>query len=263
MGQEPEFKKNIWGYDRDSVQNYVSDVQRSEAALQDKVDHITQTRSELEYQIEEFRQKLQDSQKNLNGEIGKNQKLNQMIRFLQEEIDRQRRISDRQEKEFYQVQQENTKLTCQMQEAQDKGRRYDEAAASIGSAIIQAQQTATKIITDASTRVEDLTLQADQMAKDLLLDVRDMYQNFVDFRSDVNKMIKQMDAQFADIEDRMLQTGENMLRFRQNLPEIPSREEAQEEEVPDEDVLEANPEEPEEEIVEEVSAKPQEDLQLL
>ena len=243
MGQEPDFKKNLWGYDRDSVHDYVTDVQRSEAALQDKVDSITRTRAELEYQIEEFRQRLQASQEDLNGEKGKNQKLNQMIRFLQEEIDRQRRVSDQQMKEFQQVRNEKTELANQVQEAEGRGKLYDEAASSIGSAIILAQQTASRIITDANTQVKELTSQADQMAEDILFDVRDMYQNFMDFRDDVNKTIEQLNTQFDDIEKRMLQTGENVLKFKKNLPEIPSDEEEAEEV---EEETEAEPESEEE-----------------
>ena len=63
MEKQPEFKKNLWGYDKEAVLKYIDEMSRtaaqSEAALQEKVSQIAHSREELEGQIAEFEQKLQ------------------------------------------------------------------------------------------------------------------------------------------------------------------------------------------------------------
>ena len=55
MEKQPEFKKNLWGYDKEAVLKYIDEMSRtaaqSEAALQEKVSQIAHSREELEGQI--------------------------------------------------------------------------------------------------------------------------------------------------------------------------------------------------------------------
>ena len=79
MEKQPEFKKNLWGYDKEAVLKYIDEMSRtaaqSEAALQEKVSQIAHSREELEGQIAEFEQKLQHISGVLDTEKGKKQKL--------------------------------------------------------------------------------------------------------------------------------------------------------------------------------------------
>ena len=127
---------------------------QSEAARQEKVSQIAHSREELECQIAEFEQKLQHISGVLDTEKGKNKSLNEMIGLLQEEIDRQRRYSQARDRDFQAMQEKNRELAGQVQIASDKSKKYDEAAASIGSAILEAQQTARSIIDTANGRAQ-------------------------------------------------------------------------------------------------------------
>lgn len=218
MQQVPEFKKNLWGYDCDTVQNYLEDVQKSEKEWQEKIASITHSREELQEQIKAFQGQLQDSEDTLNGEKGKNKKLSQMIRMLQEEIDHQRRLLDSQTKEYRRVQEENTALERQVKQATDKEKRYYEATASIGSAILRAQQTADNMIDSAKGEVTAIRGRANGMADDILENMKAMYREFSDFRSNVNAVVNQMNARFDEIESEMLRTGEMILNFKKDLP---------------------------------------------
>lgn len=218
LEQTPDFKKNLWGYDRDCVHQYMSEVQKSEEEFQKKLDTLTRSREELEERIADFEKQLQNSQNNLDGEKGKNKKLSQMIRFLQEEIDRQRRLYERQNKEYQEIQARNEALSKKMQTAQNQGNQYQEAASSIGSAILQAQKTADHIIDSANDQAKTLGNQAGEMADQLLEDIKQMYQEFQDFRDGVSKTVEQMNTRFDQIESDMLKTGEKVLIFKKNLP---------------------------------------------
>lgn len=83
MEKQPEFKKNLWGYDKEAVLKYIDEMSRtaaqSEAALQEKVSQIAHSREELEGQIAEFEQKLQHISVVLDTEKGKNKSLSEMI----------------------------------------------------------------------------------------------------------------------------------------------------------------------------------------
>ena len=78
MEKQPEFKKNLWGYDKEAVLKYIDEMSRtaaqSEAALQEKVSQIAHSREELEGQIAEFEQKLQHISGVLDTEKGKNKR---------------------------------------------------------------------------------------------------------------------------------------------------------------------------------------------
>ena len=51
MEKQPEFKKNLWGYDKEAVLKYIDEMSRtaaqSEAALQEKVSQIAHSQSEI------------------------------------------------------------------------------------------------------------------------------------------------------------------------------------------------------------------------
>ena len=89
-------------------------------------------------------------------EKGKNKKLSEMIGLLQEEIDRQRRQGESRTREYQAAQEKNRQLQEQVRQVEEKSKLYDEAAASIGSAILQAQQTAQSIVDEAGGQAKEI-----------------------------------------------------------------------------------------------------------
>ena len=60
MEQKPEFKRNLWGYEKEAVLKYIDEMSRSakqtEEQLGQKLEQITRSREELEGQIADFEQ---------------------------------------------------------------------------------------------------------------------------------------------------------------------------------------------------------------
>ena len=159
MEQKAEFKNEPFGgYEKESVLKYIDDMSRtaaeSEAKLQEQIEQITRSRRELEEQIAEFEKRMQDASETIDAEKGKNKKLSEMIGLLQEEIDRQRRQGESRTREYQAAQEKNRQLQEQVRQVEEKSKLYDEAAASIGSAILQAQQTAQSIVDEAGGQAE-------------------------------------------------------------------------------------------------------------
>lgn len=204
MEKQPEFKKNLWGYDKEAVLKYIDEMSRtaaqSEAALQEKVSQIAHSREELEGQIAEFEQKLQHISGVLDTEKGKNKSLSEMIGLLQEEIDRQRRYSQARDRDFQAMQEKNRELAGQMKIAADKSKKYDEAAASIGSAILEAQHTARSIIDTANGRAQEISKDTDQFISAVLEKMDSMQQEFAFLRGKMNESINMLNSRFDQIE---------------------------------------------------------------
>lgn len=204
MENKPDFKVNLLGYDKEEVLKYIDEMrasaQKAETQLQEKMDQITRSREQLEEKIAAFESRVQDVSVELDKEKGKNKKLSEMIELLQEEIDRQRRRSEASERDYQTMQQHNHQLLEQVRQAQDKSRRYDEAAASIGSAILQAQQTANTIIGTANDRAQLISKDADRFIGGVLEKIEGMQQDFHTLRGKMNESIAMLNARFDQIE---------------------------------------------------------------
>ena len=103
-------------------------------------------------------------------------KLSEMIGLLQEEIDRQRRQGESRTREYQAAQEKNRQLQEQVRQVEEKSKLYDEAAASIGSAILQAQQTAQSIVDEAGGQAKEIVDRANTQAQAITNDA----QRFID-----------------------------------------------------------------------------------
>lgn len=216
MDRKPDFKTNLLGYEKEAVLRYIDQIsqtaQESEAQLQQKIEQITLTRQELEQQISEFEHKVQNVSQDLEQEKGKNQKLSKMITLLQEEIDRQRRVNNSRERDFQQMKEQNRELQEWARQSQEKSRKYDEAAASIGSTILEAQQTAKNIVDAANGRAQSLSEETDTFISGVLGKIEGMQQDFLLLRGKMNESIELLNSRFDQIESDIAHARELVLQ---------------------------------------------------
>ena len=232
MEQRAEFKTNLFGYEKESVLKYIDDMSRnaseSEAKLQEQIEQITHSRQELEGQIAAFEQRMQDASQTIDAEKGKNKKLSEMIGLLQEEIDRQRRQGESRAKEYQAAQEQNRRLQEQYHQAEKKGRLYDEAAASIGTAILQAQKKAQDMVDEAGAQAKEIVDQAHTRAQainsdtqrflDQVLQKMDgMQQEFLTLRGRMDESITQLNNRFAQLDEDIARARQLVLEIRQRL----------------------------------------------
>ena len=233
MEQKAAFKTSLFGgYEKESVLKYIDDMSRaaaaSEAKLQEQIEQITRSRRELEEQIAEFEKRMQDASETIDAEKGKNKKLSEMIGLLQEEIDRQRRQGESRTREYQAAQEKNRQLQEQVRQVEEKSKLYDEAAASIGSAILQAQQTAQSIVDEAGGQAKEIVDRANTQAQAITDDAQrfidrvlqkmdDMQQEFLTLRGRMDESINQLNNRFAQLDEDIVHARELVTNIRERL----------------------------------------------
>lgn len=233
MEQKAEFKTSLFGgYEKESVLKYIDDMSRaaaeSEAKLQEQIEQITRSRQGLEEQIAEFEKRMQDASETIDAEKGKNKKLSEMIGLLQEEIDHQRRQGESRTREYQAAQEKNRQLQEQVRQVEEKSKLYDEAAASIGSAILQAQQTAQSIVDEAGGQAKEIVDRANTQAQAITDDAQrfidrvlqkmdDMQQEFLTLRGRMDESINQLNNRFAQLDEDIVHARELVTNIRERL----------------------------------------------
>ena len=182
----------------------------------------------LEEQIAEFEKRMQDASETIDAEKGKNKKLSEMIGLLQEEIDRQRRQGESRTREYQAAQEKNRQLQEQVRQVEEKSKLYDEAAASIGSAILQAQQTAQSIVDEAGGQAKEIVDRANTQAQAITNDAQrfidrvlqkmdDMQQEFLTLRGRMDESINQLNNRFAQLDEDIVHARELVTNIRERL----------------------------------------------
>ena len=233
MEQRPAFKKQLLGLEQDAVFQYIEQMSRtaseSEQKLREQIDQVTRSREELEGQIASFEEKLRSVNETLDTEKGKNKKLSEMIGLLQEEIDRQRRQSEAHSRSINQAMQEkNRQLSEQLGANRQQREQYDQAVATIGSAILEAKQTAKTIVEQANVQAQQVVEQANSRAQvieqdtgrffDSLIERIDgMQQDFMLLHQRMEESVNCLNNRFAQLDEDIAHAREIVLEAKERL----------------------------------------------
>lgn len=233
MEQRPAFKKQLLGLEQDAVFQYIEQMSRtaseSEQKLREQIDQVTRSREELEGQIASFEEKLRSVNETLDTEKGKNKKLSEMIGLLQEEIDRQRRQSEAHSREYQAAMQEkNRQLSEQLGANRQQREQYDQAVATIGSAILEAKQTAKTIVEQANVQAQQVVEQANSRAQvieqdtgrffDSLIERIDgMQQDFMLLHQRMEESVNCLNNRFAQLDEDIAHAREIVLEAKERL----------------------------------------------
>lgn len=232
MEQRPAFKKQLLGLEQDAVFQYIEQMSRtaseSEQKLREQIDQVTRSREELEGQIASFEEKLRSVNETLDTEKGKNKKLSEMIGLLQEEIDRQRRQSEAHSREYHAMQEKNRQLSEQLGANRQQREQYDRAVATIGSAILEAKQTAKTIVEQANVQAQQVVEQANSRAQvieqdtgrffDSLIERIDgMQQDFMLLHQRMEESVNCLNNRFAQLDEDIAHAREIVLEAKERL----------------------------------------------
>ena len=147
---------------------------------------------------------------------------------VEEEIDRQRRQGESRTREYQAAQEKNRQLQEQVRQVEEKSKLYDEAAVSIGSAILQAQQTAQsnvdeaggqakEIVDRANTQAQAITDDAQRFIDRVLQKMDDMQQEFLTLRGRMDESINQLNNRFAQLDEDIVHARELVTNIRERL----------------------------------------------
>ena len=115
-----------------------------------------------------------------------------------------------------------------MRQVEEKSKLYDEAAASIGSAILQAQQTAQSIVDEAGGQAKEIVDRANTQAQAITDDAQrfidrvlqkmdDMQQEFLTLRGRMDESINQLNNRFAQLDEDIVHARELVTNIRERL----------------------------------------------
>ena len=182
----------------------------------------------MEGQIASFEEKLRSVNETLDTEKGKNKKLSEMIGLLQEEIDRQRRQSEAHSREYQAMQEKNRQLSEQLGANRQQREQYDQAVATIGSAILEAKQTAKTIVEQANVQAQQVVEQANSRAQvieqdtgrffDSLIERIDgMQQDFMLLHQRMEESVNCLNNSFAQLDEDIAHAREIVLEAKERL----------------------------------------------
>lgn len=214
MEKQAVFKTSFYGFEKEAVLKYIDEMGRAasqtETDLEKRIEEITKSREQLEEQIQGFEENLKNLEQELNQERGKNQKLGEMVENLQEEIDRQRKLIENREQEFRLQREENQALRTRVSTATHKSKKYDEASFAIGAAILEAQQSAKRIVDQANVKAEEIARDADQRIASIVEKINGMREDFLALRGRVNESVERLNTRFDEIAQEIEETRDKV-----------------------------------------------------
>lgn len=223
LDKQKIFKQSFYGFEKEAVLQYIDELSqeatKSEIALQSKIDEISKSREQLEAQIDCFDEKIRNMEQDLNLEKAKNNKLGDMVENLQVEIERQRKQTESKERECQSQQDQNRTMKSKLDSLEYKSKKYDDATVAIGTAILEAQQSAKRILDAAAEKSEVISKQADGIISGILGKIDNMQTDFISLRGKVNESMGMLNNRFDEIEKEIERTRDLVQKAKCDQPE--------------------------------------------
>lgn len=204
MEKQAIFKNSINGFEKTAVLQYIDEMSkessRIEQELQAKLDEMSRSREQLESQVQDFEEKISHIERELEEEKGKNQQLTAKISTLQQDAAAQKRQLEDKDRELQIQKEQNRIIKSHAEEIEQKSKKYDEAAASIGSVILDAKQDAKHIVEEANRKAVQITSETDQVISSIITKIDTMKEEFLALRSKMNQSMDLLNAHFDEIE---------------------------------------------------------------
>ncbi len=258
MDKQVIFKSALNGFEKSAVLKYIDEMNSKYAAnvkeYQKQAEELESEKYELSDQITAMEQALKDMQKTVEAEQAKIVEelhaKDELIASLRAEVKALAQKNEEQEHELIMQREQNRLIREQAESIEEKSKKYDEVAASIGAVILAARQDAEKIVTDAQAKADSITADAQKEAEHIVANAQ----------SDLSGLQKQMDsmkAQFFSIREQMNSSvamlNDQFGQVEASLTPAEQKEESKEAAV--EDAIEASkPEHPLKAILEQASA---------
>ena len=201
MERQITFNTNLFGgFNKKSVLKYIDDLcGQNEVTVQELTTKITemQTRSEgFTGTITQLGSELEAMRATTAQRSEQEVTMEQTIKELNTEIDRQQRLVEDKEREIKIQQEKCRQLLLRAESLEYKGRKYDESMALIGGAIIEAQRSAEGIIKAAENKASRLTVTTMESIQSLAGEIRT-------FKGDITMLRSTLQQSMSDLEQRL------------------------------------------------------------
>lgn len=224
MENQVIFKSVLNGFEKSAVLKYIDQLNSQLSQLQEEQEQqLSQQREELdrlEDQSSALLQELQDSKKEL-------QEANKKLEAAQAQQQEQAATIDSLQTELAaydlqisQLTEGKLRLEQQLQEQQGKGQKYDQAAASIGSILLEARQEADSTRREAKAQAEDIVAKAKAEAEDIVAKAQQELSSTMDSMESLRQHFAALRAQMEEgsrsIQEELVQI-EKAMALPQNV----------------------------------------------
>lgn len=227
MENQPIFKTSLFGgFERQSVLNYIFELNNNAKAAQDRLnaqmeevsaarERLSESIRSLEQQLAAAEQARQSLESELQQERSRQGDTDAMLASLNEEILRQRRIIEAKDAEIQQFGVLREELAAQNAKLQANQVDVDKASAYIGEMVIKTKMDTERILEDANQQARAVVEEAAQS----LSQVFDQFSHFREEMDRIEETIEDavisMQRKFAAIGDTIAASEERIRNFYQ------------------------------------------------
>lgn len=201
------------GFERKGVLNYIDEMNMRAKAAQDslnqKLEEVSAARNDLTAQISSFSEKITGLEEQLKNEREKINELTGVINDLNAELSSQKETISFQEAELRNQQERNRKLQFKAESMEYKSRKYDEATMKVGSVLLEARESADRILEQARQEAEALRAMSEQSMgtisgeiESFRGDVANLRHSIVEVMSSITQKLDGLDRAIDNIEGR-------------------------------------------------------------
>ncbi len=227
MDKQVIFKSALNGFEKSAVLKYIDEMNNkfSKAAkeYQQQVEELENEKYELRDQLGMLEQNLNDLKKNVEADqaryVEELQARDEMIEKLKADLKVLSQNNEEQEHELIMQREQNRLIREQAESIEAKSKKYDEAAASIGTVILAARQDAERIVAEAQAKADAITANAKKEADSIISNAESdlsglqkkmdgMKAQFFTIREQMNSSMALLNDQFGQVEASMKPTEE-------------------------------------------------------
>lgn len=161
MEQQAIFRRQLGGFHKNDVLGYIDTLTQS--YLQSKESLTAQT-NELAAANEQLTQALQNCEMEKSRLAQEHSQQDETIRMLNAQLDDLRQTVAQKDEELAAHEQTLSQVQQQLEKSQQKSREYDKAVEQIGTAFIQARESAQQIVDNAQDVAQKVVQNAQQKA---------------------------------------------------------------------------------------------------
>lgn len=214
MDEQVIFKTSTFGgFEKKGVLTYIDEMgqktKQAQETLEQKLQEMSSARDGLAQQIATFEQKITGLEDQLRGEREKITELTGVINGLNQEITAQKRITMEKDNAIALEQEHNRQLQFKAEALEFKSRKYDETAMKVGSILVEAKQSADKMIEQAEDEALEVRKNTERSMATISgeidsfrVDVAGLRQSIVDVMGSIAGRLDTLEQSIDEIEER-------------------------------------------------------------
>lgn len=226
MEKQVIFKSALNGFEKNAVLKYIDELNHklltAENNHQQMLEDWENEREELCDQNVALDLAGKELQKKLDAEGVKLQESAEALVAVQSELKKAQQENEEKEHELILLREQNRLLREQLSAQEEKCKKYDEAAASIGDAILEARQEGSRIVEEARSKAETILSSANEQAASIVHDAENdlsgiqkkmdsLKSQFLTIREQMNSSVALLNDQFGQVEASMSPAEEEPL----------------------------------------------------